>query len=76
MSNVFLHTRSQGQKDWKNTSKEFLRLPIIGEYIATSVSSSWYKVELVVHCPFKTDYSAEIYAVEVDHNEVKKNLLS
>jgi hypothetical protein len=76
MSKVFLHTRSQGQKDWINTSREFLRLPVVGEYLATSASSSWYKIELVVHCPFEAEYSAEIYAVEVNHMEEIDKLLS
>jgi len=34
------------------------------------------KIELVVHCPFEAEYSAEIYAVEVNHMEEIDKLLS
>ena len=60
--------------NWSNSGREFLRLPVVGEYVATSSSSSWYRVELVVHCPFEAEYVAEVYAVEVDHMEVRKDV--
>ena len=72
MSKVFIHTRTAGNKGWDNTGREFLRLPVEGEYLALDGASPWYKVELVVHCPFEACYSAEVYAVEVDLNEVMK----
>ena len=62
-----MHLRNPGQQDWDNSSREFLRLPIVGEYLATDWNSDWYRVELVVHCPFKAEYAAEVYAVKVDH---------
>lgn len=69
---VFLHTRSQGKRDWKNESREFGRLPVVGEYLALEWNSPWYQVQLVVHCPFESaDYEAEVYAVEVDHLEAQ-----
>jgi len=69
---VFLHTRSKGKHDWKNESRQFGRLPVVGEYVALEATSPWYQVQLVVHCPFEADYEAEVYAVEVDHTEAKR----
>lgn len=69
---VFLHVRSQGKHDWVNKFYDFARLPVKGEYIAIETSSPWYEVQLVVHTPFPCDCEAEVYAVEVDHMEAKK----
>jgi hypothetical protein len=71
-----LHVRSPGKRGWSNTDIEFVRLPIVGEYVATSSDSPWYRVELVVHCPFGAVYVAEVYVVEVDHAEVMKQAFS
>ena len=65
---VFLHTRTPQQRDWLNEERKFGRIPVVGEFVATSSSgSSWFKVELVVHTPFVCEFDAEVYAVEVDH---------
>ncbi|MEW6159003.1 MAG: hypothetical protein AB1813_16385 [Verrucomicrobiota bacterium] len=70
MNNVFLHTRSPGKMDWVNTPRQFLRLPVVGEFVTTDSTSDWYKVELVVHCAFEADFAAEVYAVKADHLQV------
>ncbi|NHR07386.1 hypothetical protein HA052_19535 [Chromobacterium haemolyticum] len=67
---VFLHTRTPQKRDWTNEIREFARIPTLGEYVSTSGHGPWHKVELVVHCPFECGCDAEVYAVEVDHNEV------
>lgn len=69
---VFLHTRSPQERDWKNESRDFARIPVVGEFTATSSSSPWYQVELVVHCPFEGEFDAEVYAVEVDRHVVQR----
>ena len=68
---VFLHTRHHGEFDWLNEFRDFARIPIAGEYLARDVSSPWYQVQLVVHTPFECDCDAEVYAIEVDHLEIK-----
>ena len=74
---VFVHTQTApGKSDWINQDRHFLRLPAVGEYIALSAESPWYRVDLVVHCPFEADYAAEVYATEVDHIEVLKAALA
>ena len=72
---VFLHTRTRGLFDWANEIRDFARIPVVGEYLALDVSSPWYQVQLVVHTSFECDCDAEVYAVEVDHNEVKRQAL-
>lgn len=72
-SKVFVHTRSAGGRDWHNEPREFLRLPHVGEYIAlASRDFIWHRVEMVVHCPFDTEYAAEVYCVRVHQDEVMK----
>ena len=66
---VFLHTRKHGEKmDWLNTPEEFEQIPRVGEYIARTWDSPWFRVDLVVWLPesAKTEYQVEVYAVEVD----------
>jgi hypothetical protein len=73
---VFLHTHDKGEANWVNVPKEFAILPSVGEYIATSTDSDWYRVELVVHTPFSCEYDAEVFAVKVNHNEVKEKVFN
>jgi hypothetical protein len=69
---VFLHTRRPGKFDWANESRNFGRLPVVGEFVALASDSPWYQVQIVVHCPFEAEYEAEVYAVEIDHTEAKQ----
>ncbi len=75
MHKIFLHTHEKEKADWVNTIKEFGRIPLEGEYLAISVDSEWYQVELVVHTPFSEEMEAEVYAVKVDHGKVKEKKL-
>jgi hypothetical protein len=68
---VFLHTRKAGEYAEGGEFRTFARLPATGEYLALSTDGPWYQVELVVFCPFPCHCEAEVYAVEVDHNQVK-----
>jgi len=72
---VLLHTRSQQQRDWLNENREFARIPVVGEYVAISSDSPWFKVELVVHTPFPCEFDAEVYAVAEDHLQVLNEAL-
>ncbi len=72
---VFFHTRTPQQRDWLNEERDFARIPTVGEYVATSSGSSWFRVELVVHTPFPCDFDAEVYAVAADHLAVLKETL-
>ncbi|HDK7194954.1 TPA: hypothetical protein PTV74_003262 [Clostridium botulinum] len=75
MANVFLHIKNHEDVEWNNNEfKEFERIPMLNEYIVPNEGSEWYKVKLVVHCPFECSCDAEVYATKVDHNEVMKLL--
>jgi len=76
MSKVFLHIHDPHQANWINQMYEFARIPIEGEHLTVSTDSAWYRVELVVHTPFSDDMDAEVYAVKVDHSEVKRRKLN
>jgi len=66
---VFLHVKgAEKGAAWKNTGREFDRLPCVGEYIATESNSPYYRVVLVVHCPFEAQYVAEVYAAQDDRS--------
>lgn len=73
MARVFLHTRPVDDYRGENTPRDFARSPVVGEYVATASDSAWYRVCLVVHAPFASEYEAEVYAVEVDHNVVLRD---
>lgn len=75
MIKVVFHTHDKGEDNWNDESLQFATLPSVGEYVVTSVSSPWYRVELVVHTPFPCESDAEVYAVKVDSKEIQRNLL-
>jgi len=49
-----------------------VQIPFVGEILALSTDSAWYKLELVVHTPFPCGFDAEVYAVEVGCSEITK----
>lgn len=72
---VFLHTYETPDAystEPTNEERLFARIPAVGEYVATSVESDWYRVYLVVHTPFEdSQFDAEVYAVrEREHSRV------
>lgn len=69
---VSLHTRTQGLYNWRNLVCEFTRLPVAGEYLALGTDASWHKVQLVVHTPDADDGDGEVYAVEINPEEAKR----
>lgn len=71
---VFLHTKQDARSEWVNEQREFAQIPAVGEYLATSSNSEWYRVEFIVHTPFPCEFDAEVFAVQVDHLEVYKGI--
>lgn len=69
---VFLHTYETSDGEPYNEERLFARVPAVGEHVATSVESDFYRVFLVVHAPFEdSQFDAEVYAVrEGDHSRV------
>jgi hypothetical protein len=48
---IFLHIRDHGKWNWTNERYDFARVPAVGEYVSTSTSGEWFKVQLVLHTP-------------------------
>lgn len=63
---VSLKIRDPGEYEEENTKKlQFGRIPMVGEYIAISNSVHWYKVVLVLHTPYLTEFDeAEVWCVK------------
>jgi hypothetical protein len=60
---IFLHTRSPHQRDWLNEKHEFACIPAVGEYVAISSDSPWFKIEVVIYTLFPCEFDDEVYAV-------------
>lgn len=72
---VFVHIKkSARQGDWLNVMRTFLRVPVVGEYIALNDGSALFKVEAVVHCPFEASVGAEIWCSPADYHAMIKSL--
>ncbi|MEO0561936.1 MAG: hypothetical protein AAF125_07475 [Chloroflexota bacterium] len=58
----------QGDDDgvWESESRNFDRVPIVGEYLTFSREADWYEVVAVVHMAFPLDYDAEVYCKMVE----------
>lgn len=72
---VFVHTvETLDDQKPVNQGREFLRLPVVGEYITLGPTGDWYEVQIVVHCPHTppSHYAAEVFAVRVDHMDAMK----
>jgi hypothetical protein len=67
---VRVSKRKRGEHAIGSALRYFARLPVIGEFLALSAGGQLYQVEHLVHCPFPCGWSAEIFAVEVDHNAI------
>ncbi|EST12191.1 hypothetical protein [Sporolactobacillus laevolacticus] len=72
MKPVLFHLHSKEKHDWANQYYQFERIPVEGEYVCLSSEGDWYRVELVVHTPFSNQMCSEIYAVQIDRNEIMK----
>jgi len=63
---VLVHTKHVGQTQWHSRYQDFVRLPVIGEYIAEHSTSDWYRIGIVVHTAYSDENDAEVFAVKVD----------
>lgn len=62
---VFLHAYDTPEGHHTNEELSFARIPLVGEYVALSPESEWYRVYLVLHTPFEdSQFDAEVYAVK------------
>ena len=67
---VFVHTKATAEDDWQNEVLTFTRVPAVGEYFTTAETEPWYRITLVVHCPWDdAQFDAEAFAMRADHLE-------
>ena len=71
---VFVHTKAKDKTDWVQNVYEFKQLPALGEYCELQAQGEWYEILLVVHCPFPTEFDAEIWAEQVDQQKLKSDI--
>jgi hypothetical protein len=64
---IFVHIKKRrGEGEWVQVKRRFLRVPSVGEIFQIGDNSPAFKVALVVHCPFKATYGAELWCFETD----------
>jgi hypothetical protein len=61
MVSVFLHYRSEPAGDRINETREFSRVPCVGEYVKLSEADACFRVYLVLHCAFDAANTAEVF---------------
>lgn len=61
MVSVFLDYRSEPTGDWINETREFSRVPCVGEYVKLPQSGACTRVYLVLHCVFDAAHTAEVF---------------
>lgn len=72
---VFVHIKKNESPDYKNEVYDFCQIPIKGDLFSLGVNENIYKVVCTVHTPFKaSEFDAEVYATEVDLNNVLSDL--
>jgi|GEM_PF-1633650 len=77
---VLLHTRKSKNTEEVNQYAEFVRIPVVGEYIFLPSSDEyWYKVVLVLHIPLTDerkesppDHNVDVYAIGADRLKAQK----
>lgn len=73
---ILVHTKHEGQSQWHSRYQEFVRLPVVGEYIAEHSASDWYRVGVVVHTCYSDGNDAEVFAVKVDSHKALQQAFS
>jgi hypothetical protein len=63
---VLVFFQDAGADTWENDTRNFDRVPAVGEYLTLSRDGAWYEVKAVVHMAFPLDYDAELYCVKVE----------
>jgi hypothetical protein len=74
MMRVRLHYRSEHSGPWKVAYADVGQIPTIGDYVAPAPIHV-YRVVLSLHVLFDADYDAEVFAEQVDFNDVQQQSL-
>jgi hypothetical protein len=71
---IRLHYRSAHSGPWNVAYADVGQIPTIGDYVAPAPIYV-YRVVLSLHVLFAADYAAEVFAEQVDFNDVQQQSL-
>ncbi len=71
---VLIHYKADGADSWDHDTRNFDRVPEVGEFFTMAREEPWFEVKLVLHMAFPLDYDAEIWATQVDGKAVRAAL--
>jgi hypothetical protein len=74
MMRIRIHHRNQHSGPWKVSFADVGQIPAIGDFVAPAPIHV-YRVVLTLHILFDADYAAEVFAEQVDFNEVQEHTL-
>lgn len=74
MMRIRIHFRSKPRGPWKVAFADVGQIPAIGDYVAPAPVHV-YRVVLTLHILFDADYAAEVFAEQVDFNDVQEKSL-
>ncbi len=71
---IRIHYREQLQEPWTTRIVEAGQIPRVGEYLAPAPIQV-FRVVLTLHVLFDADYDAEVFAEQVDFEQVQRKSL-
>jgi hypothetical protein len=74
MMRIRIHCRTGPTGPWKVTFADVGQVPAIGDYVAPAPINV-FRVVLTLHILFDADYAAEVFAEQVDFNDVQQQTL-
>jgi hypothetical protein len=74
MMRIRIHFRGQPSGPWKVAFADVGQIPRVGDYVAPEPVYV-YRVVLSLHILFDADYAAEVFAEQVDFNEIQQAAL-
>lgn len=74
MMRIRVHYRATHSGPWKVAYVDVGQIPSIGDFVAPAPIHV-YRVVLTLHVLFDADYDAEVFAEQVDFNEVQQQSL-
>jgi hypothetical protein len=74
MMRIRIHHRGGHGGPWKVAFADVGQIPAVGDYVAPAPVHV-YRVVLALHILFDADYAAEIFAEQVDFNEIQEKTI-
>ena len=74
MMRIRIHFRNVHSGPWKVAFADVGQVPAVGDFVAPAPIHV-YRVILALHILFDADYAAEVFAEQVDFNDVQEKAL-